>query len=392
LPWFFLAARVLSSLGFMMQGVAVGWQVYALTKSPLALGLVGLTQFLPMLALTLLVGVVADRHDRRLIARLCQGLMGVVLLALAIASFANHVGVIGIFAAVFMIGAARAFEHPTLATLLPALVAPAAMPRATARSASANQVATIIGPSLGGLLYGVGPEAAYGAAGLAYLGASLSLALLASRSAPRLREKPTLASVLSGIAFIRSERAMLGAISLDLFAVLLGGATALLPVYARDILHTSPLGLGVLRSAPAVGALTASLIVARHPFRERAGAKMFAGVFVFGAATIVFGLSTSFILSLAALATLGAADVVSVVIRFTLVQLRTPDAMRGRVTAVNSLFIGTSNQLGEFESGFTAALFGTVPAVLIGGIGTLAVALLWIRLFPELWRADRLDR
>ena len=291
-----------------------------------------------------------------------------------------------------MIGAARAFEHPTLATLLPALVEPSALPRATARTASANQIATIIGPSIGGLLYGIGPEAAYGAAGIAYLCASLFLARLAMASAPRLREKTTLATVLSGISFIRSERAMLGAISLDLFAVLLGGATALLPVYARDILHTSPLGLGMLRSAPAVGALTASLIVARHPFRKRAGAKMFSGVVVFGLATIVFGLSTSFIVSLLALATLGAADLVSVVVRFTLVQLRTPDAMRGRVTAVNSLFIGTSNQLGEFESGFTAALFGTVPSVLIGGLGTLAVAFLWMRLFPRLLRVDRLDR
>jgi MFS family permease len=388
----FFAARALSSLGFMIQGVAVGWQVYALTGSPLALGLVGLAQFLPMLALTLVVGFVADRQDRRLIARSCQTIMGAVLLVLAATSFSGHLGVLGIFAAVTMIGAARAFEHPTLATLLPALVEPASLSRATARSASANQIATILGPSLGGLLYAFGPEAAYGAAGLAYLLASLLLARLVTKSAPRLREKTTLASVLSGIAFIRSERAMLGAISLDLFAVLLGGATALLPVYARDILHTSPLGLGMLRSAPAVGALAASLIVARYPFRHRTGAKMFAGVFVFGFATIVFGLSTSFVVSLLALVALGSADLVSVVIRFTLVQLRTPDAMRGRVTAVNSLFIGTSNQLGEFESGLTAALFGTVPAVLIGGVGTIAVALAWMRLFPELWRADQLDK
>ena len=376
----------------MMQGVAVGWQVYALTGSPLALGLVGLAQFLPMLALTLLVGVAADRYDRRLIARHCQSVMGAVLIALAVASFSGRLSVLGVFAAVFCVGAARAFEHPALATLVPALVEPAALPRATAYSATANQIATIIGPSLGGLLYALGPEAAYGAAGIAYLGASLCLARLPKASASRPRERMTLASVLSGIAFIRSERAMLGAISLDLFAVLLGGATALLPIYARDILHVSPLGLGILRSAPALGALASSLIVARNPLGQRAGAKMFAGVFVFGCATIVFGLSTSFVVSLIALATLGAADVVSVVIRFTLVQLRTPDAMRGRVTAVNSLFIGTSNQLGEFESGLTAAIFGTVPAVLIGGVGTLAVALLWIRLFPELWRVDRLDR
>ncbi len=373
-----------------MQGVAVGWQVYALTKSPLALGLIGLAQFLPMLLLTLIVGHVADRHDRRLIARLCQATMGAVLVALAIGSFSNHLGVPGIFTAVVVIGAARAFEHPTLAALLPALVEPALLPRATARSASANQIATILGPSIGGLLYGFGPEAAYGAAGLAYVAANLFLARLATASGPRLREKTTLASVLSGIVFIRSDRAMLGAISLDLFAVLLGGATALLPIYARDILHTSPLGLGVLRSAPAVGALTASLILARYPPRRRAGAKMFAGVLVFGFATIVFGLSTSFLPSLLALAVLGAADLVSVVVRFSLVQLRTPDAMRGRVSAVNSLFVGTSNQLGEFESGVTAALFGTVPAVLIGGIGTIAVAILWMRLFPELRQADGL--
>jgi MFS family permease len=335
--------------------------------------------------------LVADRYDRRVVARFCQGAMGATLLILALASLTGHLGVLGIFAAVFVIGAARAFEHPTLAALLPALVEQAALPRATARSASANQIATTIGPSLGGLLYGIGPEAAYGAAGFAYLGAGLFLArLVVLNSAPRLREKTTLASVLSGIAFIRADRAMLGAISLDLFAVLLGGATALLPVYARDILHASPLGLGALRSAPAVGALTASLIVARHPLRQRAGARMFAGVIVFGVATVVFGFSTSFTLSLLALATLGAADLVSVVIRFSLVQLRTPDGMRGRVSAVNSLFIGTSNQLGEFESGLTAALFGTVPAVVIGGLGTIIVAMAWMRVFPQLLRVDRL--
>jgi len=382
---------VLSSLGFMMQGVAVGWQVYALTGSALALGLVGLAQFLPMVLLTLVVGHVADRYDRALIARLCQLTEGLALAALAIGSFTGHLGVSGIFAGVVVIGAARAFEHPTMSALLPALVEPAVLPRATAWAASANQTATILGPSIGGFLYALGPEAAYGAASLACVAASLSLGFLRVARKPSAREPVSLTSVFSGIAFISSDRAMLGAISLDLFAVLLGGATALLPIYARDILHTSPVGLGVLRSAPAVGALSASLILARHPLKRHAGTKMFAAVMVFGLATIAFGLSTSFILSLVALAILGAADVVSVVVRFTLVQLRTPDAMRGRVSAVNSLFIGTSNQLGEFESGVAAALFGAVPAVLIGGIGTLIVATLWAYLFPQLRQVDRLE-
>jgi MFS family permease len=357
----------------------------------LALGLIGLAQFLPMALLTLVVGHVVDRYDRSLIARLCQACAGVTLVTLALAASTGRLGVAGIFTAVVVIGAARSFEHPTLATLLPAIVKPGDLPRATAWSASANQTATIIGPSVGGLLYGLGPHVAYAAAAFAYVCAGLLLSRLRVSRKPGPREPMTLTSIFSGIAFIRANKAVLGAISLDLFAVLLGGATALLPIYARDILHTGPLGLGVLRSAPALGALTASLVLTRHPLRRHVGGKMFAGVVVFGLATVVFGLSTSFALSLTALAILGAADVVSVVVRFSLVQLRTPDAMRGRVSAVNSLFIGTSNQLGEFESGLTAALFGVVPAVMLGGFGTLAVAALWIYLFPELRRVDRLD-
>jgi MFS family permease len=257
-------------------------------------------------------------------------------------------------------------------------------------SASAHQTGTILGPALGGLLYTAGPTTAYATASILFLTASSLVALIRIERTPPNREPVSLQSLFAGVVFIRNHPVILGAISLDLFAVLLGGATALLPVYARDILVAGPWGLGLLRSAPAVGALTMSIFLARHPLQSRVGRIMFGAVVTFGVATVVFALSTSFALSLGTLVVLGAADVISVVIRSSLVQIRTPDEMRGRVNAVNSMFIGTSNQLGEFESGLTAALFGVVPAVLIGGVGTIVVVILWMRLFPQLVRIDSL--
>ena len=387
---FFWFARGFTSIAFQIQGVAVGWQVYALTGSPFYLGLVGLAQFLPMFLLTLAVGHVADRYDRRLIVRLCQIVEGLAAAALAFGSLSGWQSKESILAVVFIAGAARAFEAPTIHALVPGLVPPQLLPRAVAWSASAHQTATILGPALGGLLYTAGPTAAYATASILFLTASSLVALIRIERTPPNREPVSLQSLFAGIVFIRNQPVILGAISLDLFAVLLGGATALLPVYARDILVAGPWGLGLLRSAPAVGALAMSIFLARHMVEHRIGWIMFGAVVIFGVATIVFAVSTSFVLSLGVLVVLGAADVISVVIRSSLVQIKTPDEMRGRVSAVNSMFIGTSNQLGEFESGLTAALFGVVPAVLIGGVGTLIVVIIWMRLFPQLVRIDSL--
>lgn len=388
----FWCARVASSIAFQMQAVAVGWQAYALTGSAFYLGLVGLAQFLPMFLLTLAVGHLADRYDRRMIARVCQTVEAAAAGALAVGSATGWLGRESLLAIVAVTGAARAFEGPTMQALVPGLVPVPLLPRAYALSASANQTATILGPTLGGFLYAAGPSAVYGSAAGLFLAAQVCMAAIRMPWDPPPREPVSLRTLFAGIAFIRSRPAILGAISLDLFAVLLGGATALLPIYARDILHTGPWGLGVLRSAPAFGALSMSLVLARHPLRHRVGRTMFGAVAMFGIGTIVFGLSTVFVLSLGALVTLGASDVISVVIRNSLVQLETPDEMRGRVSAVHMLFIGTSNQLGEFESGVTAALFGTVPAVVIGGLGTLVVAALWMRLFPALRNIETLGR
>lgn len=388
----YLCARSATFMAFQMLGVAVGWQIYAITGSAMYLGLVGLAQFLPMFLLTLVVGHVADRYDRRNIARICQAIEGLSAGVLALASYGGWQSKESILLIIFVIGAARAFEGPTLHALLPRLVPVQVFPQAAAWSSSAMQTATIVGPALGGFLYTAGPTAVYIATGVAFLSAGIFMTLIRIEPLPARNEPANIKSVFAGISFIWSRKEILGAISLDLFAVLLGGATALLPIYARDILATGPWGLGLLRSAPAVGALTMSIYLARRPLRHRVGKTMFRAVAVFGAATVVFAVSTSFLLSFAMLVILGAADVISVVIRQSLVQIRTPDEMRGRVSAVNSMFIGTSNQLGEFESGVTAALFGTVPAVLIGGIGTVIVVMVWMRLFPQLAAVDRLDK
>jgi MFS family permease len=386
----FFTGRTLATTGYQMQSVAVGWQVYELTNSAFDLGLVGLAQFLPMLLLALVTGHVADQYDRRKVIIACQIVKLATAGALALGSLYGGLPRGAIFAVIFVFGAARAFEMPALQALLPGLVPESMLPRAIAGSASANQAATIGGPALGGLLYAASPTVAYATCGVSFLLCAVCIGRIRARRVARERAPVSRESLLAGIHYIRENPVLLGAISLDLFAVLLGGATALLPIYAKDILHVGPTGLGMLRAAPAVGALTMSIYLARHPLRRRVGRTMFAAVAIFGCATIVFALSASFPLSLASLALLGVSDMVSVVIRSSLVQLQTPDAMRGRVSAVNSVFIGSSNQLGEFESGLTAAWFGVVPSVVIGGVGTLVVVLLWIRLFPDLARADRL--
>ncbi|MBA1191182.1 MFS transporter [Pseudomonas entomophila] len=385
--WF---ARVFTASAFQMLTVAIGWHLYQLTGSVLDLGLVGLVEFAPRVLFMLHTGHVADRYDRRRVAALCQGLQGVIALSLAVASANDSVSRELIFLLAFMLGATRSFEMPATQALLPNVVPPGLFPRAVAASASATQSATIVAPAVGGLLYAFGSLWVYGPTVVLYtLACALTLSLDARQHVAQ-RGRATLESLLAGVRFIRSRQDILGAISLDLFAVLLGGATALLPVFAKDILLTGPWGLGLLRSAPAVGALLMSVWLARFPVERKVGRVMFTAVGVFGVATIGFGLSTSFWFSLAVLVVLGAADMISMVIRSAFVQLETPDEMRGRVSAVNGLFIGASNQLGEFESGITAHWFGTVPAVVLGGVGTLVVTGVWIRLFPTLAGRDHM--
>jgi MFS family permease len=379
---------VLATLALHMQTVAIGWQLYALTGSALDLGLVGLVQFVPTVALTLVVGQVADRFDRRLVVVTCEVAQAAGTVALALGSLGGWLQRDGILTIVAVIGAARAFENPARAALLPQLVPLSTLPRAIAGVTSAGQMARIVGPALGGALYVLGPTAVYAIVAALYVAGAALIALVRTGESTHARPAMTADSLFSGIAFIVRERVLLGLLSLDLFAVLLGGATALLPIYARDILGTGPWGLGLLRAAPACGALVMSVVLTRRPVGRHAGPILLAGVVVFGLATVVFGVSTALPLSLAALAVLGAADLLSVVIRHSLVQMRTPDAMRGRVSAAHSLTTGTSNQLGEFESGLLAALFGPVAAVLIGGIGTIVIAAVWTQRFPELRRFD----
>ncbi|MGK0152153.1 MFS transporter [Pseudomonas putida] len=386
----FWLARVFTASGFQMLTVAIGWHLYQLTGNVLDLGLVGLVEFAPPVLFMLHTGHVADRYDRRKVAALCQSLQGLIALALALGSATDNVTRELIFALAFLLGATRSFEMPATQALLPNVVPAGLFPRAVAASASATQSATIVAPAVGGFLYAFGSIWVYGPTVALYAIACVLTLSLQARGQVAQRGRASIESLLAGIRFIRSRPDILGAISLDLFAVLLGGATALLPVFAKDILLTGPLGLGLLRSAPAVGALLMSLWLARFPFERNVGRTMFTAVGVFGVATIAFGLSTSFWFSLAVLVVLGAADMISMVIRGAFVQLETPDEMRGRVSAVNGLFIGASNQLGEFESGVTAHWFGTVPAVVLGGVGTLVVTGVWIRLFPTLAKRDRL--
>jgi len=384
----FWSARVFASIALQMQSVAVGWQIYELTGSAFDLGLVGLVQFVPAVALVLIAGPLADRYDRRRIAWIAQTIEASAGAVLAFGTFEGWLSSNLILAMVFIIGAARAFEAPTMQTLLPNVVSAELLPRAIAASSSAMQAAFITGPAIGGVLYALSPTLVYATCSVLWISAGLLIARVQiARRIPG-REPLSLATFFAGIGFIRRNPIVLGAISLDMFAVLLGGATALLPIYAHDIFQTGPWGLGLLRAAPAVGALAMSIVLSRSPIERGVGRALFATVAAFGVSTIVFAVSTSFWLSMLALVVLGASDMVSVVIRLTLVQLHTPDAMRGRVYAVNSLFVGTSNQLGEFRAGVMAAWLGTVPAVLIGGLGTLAVVMFAIRAFPALYHAD----
>jgi MFS family permease len=388
----FQGARTCVMLGVQMQSVAVGWQIYAATGRPLDLAWVGLAQFLPAAGLSLITGHAADRLDRRHILMLCQAALGALSLALFAATRAGS-GLATIYALLTGVGVARAFIGPATQSMLPTLVPVEHFGNAVAWSASFFQVATVVGPMLGGVLYGVsgGAGVVYAAAGTCMFLALTLVAAMAKTRSGLPRAATTRASVLAGVRYVRRNPIVLGAISLDLFAVLLGGATALLPVYARDILRLGPWALGALRSAPAAGAAVIAVALARWPIKKRAGSKMLVCVAIFGAATIVFGLSRSFALSLIALVITGAADMVSVFVRSTLVQLATPEAMRGRVSAVNMVFIGASNELGEFESGVTAQWLGTVPSVVLGGVGTLVVVALWAWRFPKLAGVDRLD-
>jgi MFS family permease len=388
----FWIARVSTTVALQMMGVAVGWQIYELTGSALDLGLVGLFQFVPAVLLLMVAGHFADRYDRRRIIAAGEVMQAAAVTLLALGAAGGWMTRELILATVFMIGAGRAFEAPTMSALLPRLVPLPMLSRAVAVSSAAHQAAAIAGPALGGVLYYyAGPTFAYAAASTLYAAASMLMLLIRSAPVETKREPTDLRMFFAGITFISRSPIVLGAISLDLFAVLLGGVTALLPIFARDILAVGPDGLGVLRAAPGIGALVISVFLARWRPRRRVGHIMFTAVAGFGVATIVFGVSRSFPLSCLALAVLGATDMVSVVIRQTLVQLHTPDSMRGRVSAVNTLFVGTSNQLGDFRAGVTAALFGAIPSVLIGGIGTLLVVLISTRVFPALLNVASLE-
>ncbi len=389
----FLASHFLWTLATQIQSVAVSWQIYGITHSPLALGYVGLSQFFPMALFTLPAGHAADRFDRRLIivaGFVVQAMTAAMFLVLAV----GKASVVWPFYAVLaLFGIARAFVGPAAQSFVPMLVAAEQFPQAVAWDSAIFQTAVIAGPALGGAIYVLGASVAYSVCLVLFVTVVLVTSLMRIRSTTHSKELAMsgYARLTAGVSYVRSSRILLGAISLDLFAVLLGGATALLPVYARDILHVGSFGLGVLRSAPALGAVLFGLILGRMPLVRNTGIVMFACVAMFGVATIVFGLSHNFMLSIAALFVLGASDMVSVYVRTTLTQLATPDAMRGRVSAVNRLFVTASNELGEFESGLTATWFGTVPSVVIGGIGTIAVVAIWSWLFPDLRDVDRLS-
>jgi len=387
----FWYARVAGTMGSQMLMVAVGWHMYDLTGSAWDLGLVGLFQFLPALLLTLVAGHVADHFDRRRVLALCMLTQVGAALVLAASTAQSSATRELLFVLSVALGCAKAFQMPSQQALVPMLVPSPMLARALAFSSAGLQTAVIGGPALGGFIYVAGPTVVYGVCAMLFAFAAGLFLRIGHRHVPRAKEPVTMGTLLAGVRFIWQRPVMLGAISLDLFAVLLGGATALLPIFAKDILHVGPWGLGILRAAPAVGALLMSIALTRWPITRRVGRVLFGAVAVFGLAMLVFAVSRSLVLSLGALGVSGAADMISVVIRQSLVQLETPDEMRGRVSAVNSVFIGASNQLGEFESGTTAALFGPVGSVLFGGLGTLLVVALWIRMFPPLARRENLS-
>nr|WP_315394273.1 MFS transporter [uncultured Duganella sp.] len=385
----YLSARTLATLAVQMQNVAIGWQVYSMTHNLFDLGLIGLAQFAPFLLLILIAGHAADRYDRRnliAIALAAQLLCGLTLLAFTMAGLGT---VWPVFAVLVLFGSARAFMGPATQAILVNLVPPESFSKAVALSSSSFHVAVILGPTLGGLFYLAGPKTVYLISSALLVAAVVMMCMVKSVKQPSNREPATWHTVLEGLRFVRSRPVVLGAISLDLFAVLFGGATALLPALAHDVLHTGPTGLGMLRTAPGAGAALCSIALAFFPITRRVGLWMFGGVAVFGAGTIVLGATSTFMVALVALFLMGAGDMISVYVRHLLVQYETPDAIRGRVSAVNSVFIGASNELGEFESGVTAGWMGLTRAILFGGAATLAVTGLWAWLFPVLSRMDR---
>ena len=386
----FLLTRFLSNAGNQILLLALAWQMYDLTSSAWNLGLVGLAQFVPTILLTIPSGHLADRLDRRRLIAAAIGCQLVAAAVLALGTIEHWVGRELILGLSVLIGVARALQMPAQQAILPKLVTIKALPRALAMSTSVMQVSVVAAPALGGFVYALGAAWAYGLCIVLLVAGIFSAMGIDKVPIIKSQDGASLATMFAGFDYMLRQPVVLGAISLDLFAVVLGGATSLLPIYAKDILHTGPEGLGLLRSAPAVGSLALGAFVSRHPIKRNVGRKMFTTVAVFGISILVFAYSTSFVLSLVALAVSGAADVVSVVIRQTLVQLETPDEMRGRVSAVNATFISTSNQLGEFRAGAMAAWLGTVNSAMLGGLGTLIVVALWMRLFPALAQRDRL--
>lgn len=388
---FFWASRFLASFAVQIISVSVAWQIYDLTRDPFDLGLVGILQFAPSLLLVLVTGAASDHFGRRLIMGICEAVEALCALTLLYFTLTGLTSVMPVFAVLVIIGTARAFFGPAASSLAANLVPEDVFANAVSWNSSAWQVASIVGPVAGGLLYGLSPEAAYSVAAI-MLGASATLVMAIPKPAQHSAMRGNmLETILGGFRYIFREKIVLGAVSLDLFAVLLGGAVALLPVYARDILVLGPWGLGMLRAAPGVGAVLVALWLAGHPIRDHAGYILFIAVALFGVFTILFGVSTVPWLSIAALALLGAADGVSVYIREVLIQLWTPDALRGRVNAVNMVFVGASNELGEFRAGMMASGLGAVTAVVFGGVGAIAVAVLWAAAFPALRKARSLQ-
>ena len=388
----FFMGKFFATFCTQIVSVAVGWQVYDITRNPLDLGYIGLAQFAPAILLVLVTGHVADRFDRKLICLLCVLAEVACIGGLLALTLAGNRSVAPIFAILVGFGTARAFFGPAAQSILPNLVRLPHLPNALAFNTMSWQVATIVGPVAGGLLYGVGAPVAYGTAAVLML---TGLVLIALMTAPP-QVAPTAkggswTDVVAGFRFVWQAKIVLGAISLDLFAVLLSGATALMPAYARDILHVGPVGLGLLRAGPGIGAVAMALFLTMRPIKDHAGVIMFVAVAIFGAATTVFGLSTAVPLSICALIVMGAADMISVYVREILIQISTPDAVRGRVNAVNAVFVGASNELGEFRAGTMAHLIGVVPAVWVGGVAAIGVAGLWALLFPDLRRARHLD-
>ncbi|TRL33144.1 MFS transporter [Rhizobium straminoryzae] len=387
----FFFSRFLAAFAIQIVSVSVGWQMYDVTGNALYLGLIGLFQFLPSLLLILVTGSVADRYNRRAIVAACLLLGSLCTGALLALTLTHSFSPWPVFGILLVFGVERAFMGPAVQSLAPNLVPEQDLPNAIAWNSSSWQTASILGPVAGGLLYGASAVAAYSTALLFMLAAALLIISIPKPAQRAASKAVSWSTILAGFRFIWGEKVVLGAISLDLFAVLLGGAVALMPVFARDVLDLGPWGLGLLRSAPGIGAIVVALLLAAYPIRKHAGVAMFVGVALFGLGTVIFGLSQTAWLSIAALMLMGASDMISVYVRESLIMLWTPDEVRGRVNAVNMVFVGASNELGEFRAGTMAHVIGAVPAVVVGGFGTLAVAIIWALGFPKLRKIDNLD-